>query len=204
MDEALQRRLDIEEIRDVRRRWAYGRDLCEWDLLRSVFHPDATVHVSWFKGPAMDFVQRSSELGKQIRPEEHSKHWFGNMRTEVQGNRAIQETDVQVLIRAYIDGVLFDNTSWARFYDRFEKRDGAWKILQMTCIYEKDRLDPVVPGTAPAGFYEGVPLKGEAAASAYLAFRLAKVGRKSIPMVFARSAEERTLKDEGQRWLAGG
>ena len=159
MDEALQRRLDIEEIRDVRRRWAYGRDLCEWDLLRSVFHPDATVHVSWFKGPAMDFVQRSSELGKQIRPEEHSKHWFGNMRTEVQGNRAIQETDVQVLIRAYIDGVLFDNTSWARFYDRFEKRDGAWKILQMTCIYEKDRLDPVVPGTAPAGFYEGVPLK---------------------------------------------
>ena len=203
MDEALQRRLDIEEIRDVRRRWAYGRDLCEWDLLRSVFHPDATVHVSWFKGPAMDFVQRSSELGKQIRPEEHSKHWFGNMRTEVQGNRAIQETDVQVLIRAYIDGVLFDNTSWARFYDRFEKRDGAWKILQMTCIYEKDRLDPVVPGTAPAGFYEGVPLKGEAAASAYLAFRLAKVGRKSIPMVFARSAEERALKDEGQRWLAG-
>ena len=135
--------------------------------------------------------------------EEHSKHWFGNMRTEVQGNRAIQETDVQVLIRAYIDGVLFDNTSWARFYDRFEKRDGAWKILQMTCIYEKDRLDPVVPGTAPAGFYEGVPLKGEAAASAYLAFRLAKVGRKSIPMVFARSAEERALKDEGQRWLAG-
>ena len=85
----------------------------------------------------------------------------------------------------------------------FEKRDGAWKILQMTCIYEKDRLDPVVPGTAPAGFYEGVPLKGEAAASAYLAFRLAKVGRKSIPMVFARSAEERALKDEGQRWLAG-
>ena len=43
MDEALQRRLDIEEIRDVRRRWAYGRDLCEWDLLRSVFHPEELI-----------------------------------------------------------------------------------------------------------------------------------------------------------------
>ena len=64
MDEALQRRLDIEEIRDVRRRWAYGRDLCEWDLLRSVFHPDATVHVSWFKGPFPAFVERGTHFEK--------------------------------------------------------------------------------------------------------------------------------------------
>jgi len=45
---------------------SYGRDMREWDLLRSVFHPDATVHVSWFNGPAAEFVQRSSELAKHM------------------------------------------------------------------------------------------------------------------------------------------
>ena len=34
------------------------------------------------------------------------------------------ETDVLILIREFIDGTLFDYTSYARFYDLFEKRDG--------------------------------------------------------------------------------
>jgi hypothetical protein len=204
MEPQVQKWLDIEEIRDVRRRWAYGRDLCEWDALRRVFHPDANVHVSWFNGPASEFVERSAQLAKLMKPGEHSRHSFGNMRTDVNGNRAIQETDVQVLIRAFLGERLFDNTSWARFYDRFEKRDGRWKILSMTCIYEKDRLDPVVPGTVPPAFFEGVDLTGPQAGFAFLAFRLAKVGRQSVPVVFSRSAAEAKLREDAQGWLAGG
>jgi hypothetical protein len=74
----------------------------------------------------------------------------------------------------------------------------------MTCIYEKDRLDPVIPGSAPPGFYDGISIAGVASGSAFLGFRLAKIGRKSVPMVFARSDEEKQLKEAGQRWLAGG
>ena len=46
MSMELQRRLDQEEIQRVRWLWAYSRDLGEWDRLRSLFHSDATVHVS--------------------------------------------------------------------------------------------------------------------------------------------------------------
>jgi hypothetical protein len=202
MESEVQRRLDIEEIRDVRRRWAFGRDLQEWDLLRSVFHPEATVHVSWFKGPATEFVKRSAELAKLIKPEEHGKHSFGNVtRTEVRGTRAIHEVEIQILNRAYINGVLFDNTCWARFLDRFEKHEGRWKLLQMTCIYEKDRLDPVIPGTAPAGFYDGLKLEGSKTGSAFLAFRLSKIGRQSVPMIYSLSDEEKQLRQEYRRWL---
>ena len=204
MSEDLQKLLDQEQIRDVRRRWAYGRDLQEWDLLRSVFHTDATVHVSWFKGPATEFVQRSSELAKLIKPGEHNRHSFGNMRTLVRGNRAIQETDIQVLVRAFIEGILFDNTTWGRFYDRFEKRDGRWKILQMTCIYEKDRLDPVVPGSVPPSFYEGLKLNEPGFECAFLKFRLAKLGRQGIPVVLSRSEDEKKLRAAAEQWLVEG
>src|SRR5438309_10016156 len=31
------------------------RDLGEWDQLRSLFHPDATIDITWFTGKAGDF-----------------------------------------------------------------------------------------------------------------------------------------------------
>jgi hypothetical protein len=201
MSDEIQKLLDQEEIRNVRRMWAYGRDMREWDLLRSVFHPDATVHVSWFNGPATEFVQRSSELAKVMKAGEHNKHWLGNMRTTLRGNRAIQETDIQVLVRAFIDGHLFDNTAWGRFYDRFEKHNGKWKILSMTCIYEKDRLDPVIPGSVPASFFDGVKLGEPGFECAFLKFRLAKIGREGIPVVMSRSEDEKRLRSQAEHWL---
>src|SRR5882757_8723259 len=54
------------------------------------------------------------------------------------------ETDVLILIREFIDATLFDYTSYARFYDLLEKRAGIWRIVEWNCIYDKDRLDPVV------------------------------------------------------------
>jgi hypothetical protein len=204
MSDEIQKLLDQEEIRNVRRMWAYGRDMREWDLLRSVFHPDATVHVSWFKGQATEFVQRSSELAKLTRPGEHNKHWLGNMRTTLRGTRAIQETDIQVLVRAFIGEHLFDNTAWGRFYDRFEKRNGRWKILQMTCIYEKDRLDPVVPGSVPASFFEGLTLTEPGFECSFMKFRLAKLGREGIPVVLSRSEDENRLRSAAEQWLVEG
>jgi len=34
-----------------------------------------------------------------------------------------------------------------RFYDFFDKRGGRWAIVRRQPIYEKDRLDPIEPGT---------------------------------------------------------
>ena len=202
MNEDLQKWMDEQQIREVRRLWAYGRDLGEWDLLRSVFHPDATVHVSWFNGPAAEFVTRSSAAAGRRRPGEQGKHWLGNMRTNIRGARAIQETDVQIMLREYLDGYLFDSVSYGRFFDRIEKRDGRWKILSMTCIYEKDRIDPVIPGTVPASFYEGVKLQGPDAGFAFMQLRLRKHGRKIVPVVMSGSKEEAQLRTAAERWLS--
>ena len=111
MDQGLAKALDQMQICEVRRVWAFSLDLGEWDTLQACFHPDAKVTVSWYSGPIGGFIERSKTLVAARKPEEHRKHWLGNMRTMINGTRAVLETDVQILIREFIDGDLCDYTS---------------------------------------------------------------------------------------------
>lgn len=185
--------------------WAYSRDLGEWDRLRACFHDDATITVSWYSGPASGFVERSMAMSKGRRPEERNKHLLGNMRADVAGNRAVLEADATITVREYIDGYLFDFASSSRFYHLMEKRAGVWRISQANCIYEKDRLDPVVPGSVPASFYEQIVLTGAESGFACMRLRQTKKGR-TIPtgLPLAGSKEEAALRAAGRQWLAAG
>jgi len=207
MDESarLERMADEYEVRRVRQIWAFSRDHGEWETMRGCFHPDASVLVSWFAGPASEFFERTIAMTAERRPEERSKHWFGNMRVMLNRRRAILETDINVLGRDFLDGYLFDFTVYGRFFDLIEKRDGAWKIFRMTCIYDKDRLDPVVPGSVPASFYDAVPVAGPESGFAFMRFRQTRKGRTVPPgIVLGGSAGERKLRAEGEQWLAAG
>ena len=115
MDNSLEwaQALDQIQICNVRRTWAFSLDLGEWEQLRSCFHPNASITVSWYCGPLDGFIDRSKAMAATRKPEEHRKHWLGNMRSEISGTRAVLETDVLVLIREFIDGSLFDYTSCA-------------------------------------------------------------------------------------------
>jgi hypothetical protein len=183
--------------------WAYSRDSSDWDALRNCFHPDGTITVSWYSGPASGFVERSMAMGKDRRPEEHSKHLLGNMRADVKGNRAILEADTVITVREFIDGHLFDFASNARFYHLVEKRGGEWRILQANCIYEKDRLEPVIPGSVPASFYDQVDLSGPDNGFAFMKFRQTKKGRAIPKVPLAGTPEEAKLRAAAKAWLAG-
>ena len=191
-------------IRRVRETWAFGRDLGEWDALAACFHPQASITVSWYSGPATGFVERSRQARAAMKPQERNKHLLGNMRVACAGGRATLETDVQICVRESIDGYLLDYTSYARFFDLMLKHDGVWKIFKASCIYDKDRLDPVVPGAVPPAFYEAVPLSGAESGFAYMRFRQGKRGR-TVPagIVLGGSPAEQALRDEGLRWLTG-
>ncbi len=192
-------------VRRVRQVWAFARDHGEWETMRACFHPDAQILVSWFAGPASEFMARTIAMAADRRPEELSKHWIGNMRSAIKGDRAILETDAQVLGRDFLDGHLFDLTMWVRMYDRIERRDGQWRILRMTVIYDKDRLDPVIPGSVPPAYFASVPVAGAESGIAYMRFRQTKKGRVVPPnLVVGGSDGERRLKEETNVWLNGG
>jgi hypothetical protein len=201
----LQRMQDEYEIFRVRRIWAYSRDHHDWERLKTCFHQDATVIVSWFEGTASDFVERTKQAAAARKPEERSSHALGNYDVTIHGDRAILEADMQVLNRDYLDGILFDSICYGRFYDMFERRNGEWRIAKWTCIYDKDRLDPVMREQVPAAFYSALKFHGDENGFAFMRLRQEKKGR-TVPngLVMGGTPSERRLKREGEVWLAEG
>ena len=170
----------------------------------SCFHPDATVSVLWYSGPVSGFLERTIAMAAERKPGEASKHWVGNSRVWVRGNRAILETDTMVMNRDHIDGHLVDFTIHLRLYDRLERRQTEWKILRMNGIYDKDRIEPVIPGSIPAGFFEGVQLGGPDAAIAMARWRIERRGGTIRPgMAIGGTESEKTLRTEAEAWLSG-
>jgi hypothetical protein len=204
MTDGLQRLIDESEIRRVRRLWAFARDQGDWETVATLFHPEATVSISWYAGSAAGFIESSKKMFGHAKPETSSKHWFGNDRLTLNGNRATLETDIEVRGRDYIENYLFDFTYEGRFFDRFEKRDGAWKIAQWTCLYDKDRLDPVVPGSVPEAFFDGLQLTGVESRVAYMQLRQKKGGRPTAPgIIIGGTDDEAKLKADATAWLKG-
>ncbi|MDP6427317.1 MAG: nuclear transport factor 2 family protein [Rhodospirillales bacterium] len=194
--------LDELEIRRLRERWAFGRDYCDWDEIAACFHPGATVSISWYQGDVAGFIEGSKKMIAELGPDERSKHWLGNARIWVTGERGVAEIDAMIMLRANLDGYLFDFTVRSRFYDLVEKRDGAWKIQQWKMIYDADRMDAVEPGKVPQSFYDGIDLAPYPSGCAYLCYWLAKSGRVPADNIVSINTQaEADIKAEGERWL---
>ena len=201
----LQQMLDEYAVRSVRQRWAFARDHGEWETMRACFHPDATVRVLWYSGPVAGFLDRTIASAEERADGGSSKHWFGNARVWVKGARALLETDAQVQLRSRLDGHLIDTTLFIRLYDRLERRAGEWRISRMDAIYDKDRLDPVIPGSVPASFFDGIDFSGANASLGIMRWRAAKRGGKLPPdLPIGGTDSEKELRKENEAWLAGG
>jgi len=192
---------DEHEILSVRRQWGFSRDQGDWETMRALFHPNATIRISWYAGNVDGFIEGSRKVFGLRKPGTRVKHWFGSHRVAIDGDRAFLELDVEGRVRDYIGEQLFDMTFECRFFDRFERRSGAWKIAQWTAVYDNDRISPVVPGSVPASFFEGLSHEGRDSATAAWRFYLDRTGRPVHPMIVGGSEEETALRNEIGRWL---
>jgi SnoaL-like protein len=190
---------DRAAIRDLIESWAIWRDTGMWDRLRSVWHDDGRMMATWFQGTADEFIAASRDsFARGVR----SNHSLGGMTIDVAGDRAVTQTKMAILHRAPLEGVVCDFTCIGRFYDFFEKRAGRWGLVLRQPIYEKDRIDPVEPGTAPkldpallARFPEGYR---------HLAYLQAKHGYTiKLDMPGLVGPELEALYRRGAAWLAG-
>lgn len=141
----LARLVDQQEIRDVIYRYCRGIDRCDYDLVRSCYHPDASDDHGDFRGGVDDFI---AYVQQGLPRYERTMHFIGNVLIEPVGDSARAESYIvahhhlaESRTRPERDFV-----AGLRYVDDFERRGGEWRIAARICVFEWSRLDPVTPG----------------------------------------------------------
>jgi 3-phenylpropionate/cinnamic acid dioxygenase small subunit len=184
-------------------RWGHARDSQDWETLAACFHDDATIHISWISGPAKDFVARLAAMAaKPRKPGAHTKHVISYPWIQLNRDRAFARCHADLYMRTIIDGHEFDLQSWIRFFDLLERRDGVWRIVRRTGVYDKDRMEPADPRGVPAGFFAGMDLSAFPPSAKFLCYCLSRGGiSPSTDIISVYSDEESALRVECETWL---
>jgi hypothetical protein len=144
------------EIDNVLKQYYRGVDRTDYDLIRSCFFDDALADYNpFFTGDLdefMAYLKGPTALGGFTR----TFHFAGNTIIEVDGD--VAHTEVYTMAQHTTK----DEHAWAgafvvvwmRYVDRFERRDGSWKIADRKIAVEWIRRDT-------AGMWEDVPLDAQ-------------------------------------------
>ena len=138
-----------QEIEDVIYKYARGIDRLDLDLVRACYHPDAYDDHGNLKGTVDEFIDGVRDFLPQYAV---TQHFMGNMLIEVDGERARAETYAVAYHRKELsDGSGKDDVFGIRYVDRFERRNGEWKIAHRVVATEWRRVDPVPVGKIRGG-----------------------------------------------------
>ena len=147
---AVQALLDKEAIREVIVRFCRGWDRLERDLVQSCYHPGAVDNHGIYNGPAEDFFDEwaAHPMARAIH------HHLGQTTIELDGDTATTETYCLATVVGNPDEGTDTRLIMCRYLDRFEKRDGEWKIADRHLAFDADV--PVADGF-PARLPRGEP-----------------------------------------------
>jgi hypothetical protein len=203
-EKKLQLTIDRNEIRHIVAKSVIARDSGQWTELAECYHTDAKLTSSWFSGTAKDFLKVSSEAKDTRKEGESQKHLTGNHWIEVNGIRAVAESDLILYQRRIIEGLELDFTTWSRRLHLMEKRDGDWKIWRRTAIYERDRMDPHNPEDIPDGFYSSMDLSQYPKQIRYHCWRNTMFGHPPVKNICLKGTErEKEVREEARNWIDG-
>ncbi len=128
-----------QEIYDLCCTYMRGLDRLDADLMRTVFHEDATVDYGFFQGSADDFVDfAQNALSSHLA----NHHMIGQVNIKVSGGQAVGEIYFQAFHKVTSDGGPHDLFVCGRYVDRYERRGGIWKISFRSEVNDWSRTEP--------------------------------------------------------------
>ncbi len=140
---------DREAIRDCLYRYSRGADRCDEDMLRSAYWEDAFDDHVLFAGSREELIAWVIPL---LRAMSQSQHLIGNIFIRVHGAQADVESYYYGYHRVGNGAGFHDSISSGRYVDRFERRDGEWRILRRQVVVDWFRDYP------DSGDWENGPL----------------------------------------------
>ena len=132
-----------QEITDLVGRYMRGLDRLDKALLRSTFHDDATTDYGFFQGGPDGFCDMAYNA---LKDHLANHHMIGQVSVDVEGDVAFGEVYFQAFHRIVTEGEERDLFISGRYVDRYEKRDGQWKIAFRSEVNDWSRNDPATDG----------------------------------------------------------
>jgi len=149
---ALDAALSREDIRRLLSGYCRAVDRADAALLESLFWDDAEVISGVVNGHAAAFAR---DITAYVTANLASCfHSIANEWIEVKGNHAVGEHYVITHHRTSAE----DTMTGGRYLDRYERRDGTWKIASRVFVSDWTATHPST--YEPAGFYEGLTTRG--------------------------------------------
>jgi hypothetical protein len=132
-----------QEIYGVLTRYCRGVDRGDVELIRSVYHDGATDDHGMFKGHGVDFARWIVDWERENI--KRCQHFIGNFACDLRGETAFTET----YCISFSEDMNGQNaTVYNRYIDRFERRNGEWKIADRLVVLDLTRTEKA---TAPFG-----------------------------------------------------
>ena len=131
---------DKQAIRDALFLYCRGMDRLDRDLLRKVLADDChSIYHGMFEGPTDEVIEWSIRANEELLARSHQ---LTNMLIEVDGDSASSEAYGSITVWTQppdVTEVWYRN----RYLDRWEKRNGQWKIVYREHILDMMSVDGV-------------------------------------------------------------
>jgi hypothetical protein len=149
------------EITDVMYRWCRAVDRRDWAAIYEAFHSDGHDNHGLYKGDVDGLIAWLSERHETIS---RSMHLVGNMLIEFADDDNAMVESYTLAVQRYNPGgsetrkaiaggvdlgeASFDMLIVGRYVDHFQRRNGAWRVLRRTVIFDNSQMLPV-PAEGP-------------------------------------------------------
>lgn len=132
------------DIHDALLRYARGVDRKDWDAVRATYHVDAHDEHGTFSGTVDEFIEWVDARHKTIP---FSSHFLSNSLIEFKDEDTAFVETYFIAMRRMPKGSAngaqgtaeIDAEVIGRYLDRFERRDGQWKVARRRVVYDSSR-----------------------------------------------------------------
>lgn len=133
MSDKLETLLAKQDIYELACKYMRGLDRLDRDLLLSVFFDDGRCEYGFSNGSPAEFIGFAIDA---LSGHEANHHMIGNTLIDVEGDEAWGEVYFNAYHKIKGEDGFEDVIIAGRYLDRYEKRDGIWKMA-----YRSERVD---------------------------------------------------------------
>jgi hypothetical protein len=141
---------DREAIRDCLYRYCRGIDRLDEQALRSAYWPDATDRHGAYQGSAGGFIDWALD---KLKSGGRMIHQISNVLIELHGDvAAVESYFLAFQGERDAQGRPLETLLCGRYVDRFERRQGEWRVAARTVVYDWMRQTPLAAELAAEAF----------------------------------------------------